>query len=239
MDLSITAVPVWVIISFIVAFSTYPIILITNAVVKAYKKTEKGNGLRIRNKVVLFYVLYFLTIAAFSLVGFFEKNVLPPRIIIFTAVPLLLFYLFYVQRLKWFKIVYENIKVEELIYIHLFRLVGVFFFLAYYYGAIPRAFAFIGGTGDIVTALLAIPVMIALKKSLSYAKLIAYIWSIIGLLDIISVIITAITLTKIALDTGGQGVQEFGTFPYSWIPAFAPATIIFLHILIFKKLAKA
>lgn len=38
------------------------------------------------------------------------------------------------------------------------------------------------------------------------------------------------------MNSSSQGIEQFGTFPFSWIPAFAPATIIFLHILIFKKL---
>ena len=63
-----------------------------------------------------------------------------------------------------------------------------------------------------------------------------WIWNFIGLIDITSVIVTAVYLTKVSLESGGDGVAQFGTFPFSWIPAFAPATIVFLHILVFKKL---
>lgn len=63
-----------------------------------------------------------------------------------------------------------------------------------------------------------------------------WIWNVIGLVDIVSVLSTAVILTKLAMENNAPGVKQFGTFPFSWIPAFAPATIIFLHVLIFKTL---
>lgn len=233
-----TQVPIWVSALFIISFSTIPVYLIANAVKLAYKNEDNKVNSSINKKIFIFYWSYFTIIALVSLTGFFEKNVLPPRIIIFSAIPLFLFYLFYVQKTKWFQFVCKHIKLEQLILIHLFRLVGVFFFLAYYYESIPKEFAYIGGIGDILTAVLAIPVVIALRKGFLFAKQLVWIWNIIGLLDILSVLTTATILTKLAIDNGNSGVQQFGTFPFSWIPAFAPATIIFLHILVFKKLIK-
>jgi hypothetical protein len=236
MELSMTQVPIWVSALFIISFSTIPVFLIANAVKLAYKNGGNKISSSINKKIFLFYWSYFIMIALVSLTGFFEKNVIPPRIIVFTAIPLFIFYLFYIQKTKWFKFVFEHIKLEQLILIHLFRFVGVFFFLAYYYNAIPEEFAYIGGTGDILTAILVIPVVIALRKGLSFAKQLVWIWNIIGLLDILSVLITATILTRLAVENNESGVQQFGTFPFSWIPAFAPATIIFLHLLVFRKL---
>jgi len=108
--------------------------------------------------------------------------------------------------------------------------------LAYYYESIPKEFAYVGGSGDILTAVLAIPVVLALKKRISFAKKLVWVWNIFGLLDIVSVLTTATILTRIAVQNNEPGVEQFGTFPFSWIPSFAPATIIFLHLLIFKKL---
>ncbi len=236
MELSITQVPIWVSSLFIISFSTIPIYLIANAVKLAYKNDGDKVNSSINKKIFIFYWSYFTIIALVSLTGFFEKNVLPPRIIAFSAIPLFLFYLFYIQKTKWFKFVFKHIKLEQLILIHLFRFVGLFFFLAYFYNSIPKEFAYIGGTGDILTAILAIPVMIALRKRLSFAKQLVWVWNIIGLLDILSVLTTATILTRFAIENNESGVQQFGTFPFSWIPAFAPATIIFLHLLVFRKL---
>ncbi len=237
MDLSITEVPIWLSILFISCFITIPVFLIVNTVKQVFKVNGSVKTSSLIKKIIFFYGLYFTSVGVISLTGFFKVNTIPPRIVLFTTIPLLLFYLLYVQKTYWFKVLFENIKLEQLIFIHLFRFVGVFFLLVYMYGAIPRQFALTGGLGDILTAILVIPVIWVVKKNFKYSKIIVVIWNIIGIIDILSVLATAIIVTKIAAESNGVGVQQFGTFPFSWIPAFAPATIIFLHILIFKKLS--
>lgn len=236
MDLSITQVPVWLSLLFIVCFSTLPVFLIVRVIKAAQQNGNIKNGAVLRKKIILAYGLFLLVVAAVSLSGFFTKNVLPPRVIVFISIPLFLFYFLYVQKTKWFQLIWKHVTIEQLVSIHLFRFVGIFFFLVYHYLVIPKSFAYIGGTGDVLTAILVFPVIIALRKGRSFAKPFVWIWNIIGLLDIVSVITCATALTKLAIETDTPGVQQFGTFPFSWIPAFAPATIIFLHLLIFKKL---
>jgi len=236
MELSITQVPIWLSAVFICCFLTFPILLINRSVKLAYFDGNISKSSNITKKIAVFYLCYFLLTGLISLSGFFMKNVLPPRIILFTTIPLFLFYILYVQRTQWFQIVFQHIKIEHLVSIHLFRFVGIFFFLTYDYDAIPKTFAYIGGTGDILTAVLAIPLIIALKKKIKSANILTWIWNIIGLVDIFSVLTCAIVITRMSIENNTNGVQQFGTFPFSWIPAFAPATIIFVHILIFKKL---
>jgi len=236
MDLSITEVPTWLSIAFVLCFATIPVWLITNTVANVFKTIDSKKGELLRKKIILFYGIYFTVIALVSLTGFFKVNIIPPRIILFSTVPLLFFYLFYIQRTNWFKSLFRQIKLEQLIFIHLFRFVGIFFLLVYMYGAIPKPFALIGGIGDIITAVLVLPVIWVVQTKLSISKILVWLWNIIGVIDIISVLATAVMVTKMAAKTNDVGVQQFGTFPFSWIPAFAPATIIFLHLLIFKKL---
>ncbi|MCG8331001.1 MAG: hypothetical protein MI974_25130 [Chitinophagales bacterium] len=238
MELYITNVPYWVSISFAILFASIPPLLIANAAKAAYDQGNIPGGQDIKRKIIYFYAAFFFLVGLISLTGFFAENLLPPRIIVTTAIPLFLFYLFIVQRMGWFKISFEHIRLEQLIQIHLFRFVGIYFFLTYMYDAIPYTFAFIGGAGDILTAALAIPLLYFMKRQVSYATTLVWIWNIIGLADILSVLSSAIITTRQAIENSEAGVQGFGTFPFSWIPAFAPATIIFLHILIFKKLLK-
>ena len=236
MDLHISQVPIWISGLFSIIFCTLPILLIANAIKQAFENAGLKSSLKIKKQIFVFYGLYFLIIAIMSLSGVFVKNTLPPRIMIIAVVPLFFFYLFYVKGRGWFKLVFKNIKLEQLIFIHVFRFVGFFFIVAYFYGALPKAFAFIGGIGDIVSAVLAIVVVVALRKKSLFAIPLVWVWNVIGLLDIISILTTAIILTKSSIENNTQGVAQFGTFPFSWIPAFAPATIIFLHILVFEKL---
>jgi hypothetical protein len=131
----------------------------------------------------------------------------------------------------------ENVKLSALVRIHMFRFVGIFFILGWqfeyfakiicpdwwswrYFCCIYRHFC--------STSLL-------IKKCANY-KRITLVWNIIGLWDIISVLASAVIITKQAIASNTTGILEMTKFPFSLIPAFAPATIIFIHICIFKKL---
>ncbi|MEM6359245.1 MAG: hypothetical protein AAF149_18805 [Bacteroidota bacterium] len=238
MDLFITQVPIWISISFGLLMISIPSLLISNSVKVAIGQGGQSDGRILRRKIIYTTTAFFLLVGAISLTGFFTVNTLPPRVILFAAIPLFMFYILVVQRQTWFKTVIEKIKVEQLIQIHIFRFVGVYFYLLYAYDALPETFAMIGGTGDILTALFAIPTVYFLKKKARFARTVALTWNVFGLIDILSVITTAIIITRSAIENNEAGVGQFGTFPFSWIPTFAPATIVFLHFLIFKKLAK-
>ncbi|MEM9001225.1 MAG: hypothetical protein AAGB24_13255 [Bacteroidota bacterium] len=239
MELSVTQVPLWVSLSFGITFTTIPPILIANAAKKALGKENPSNRSNLKRNIVSFYTIFFVVIGVLSWFGAFSVNALPPHIVTFAALPLFLFYILIVQRKAWFQSVYEEIRTEQLVQIHIFRFVGIYFFLVNAYGTLPDTFALVGGAGDIVTAVLAIPTVYLLKRKARFAKAMAWGWNIIGLVDIITVLTTAILITRQAMVGHDPGVQQFGTFPFSWIPAFAPATIIFLHILIFKKLVSS
>lgn len=90
-----------------------------------------------------------------SFTGIFQVNTLPPRILLFTAIPLILFYFPFVFRTKFFWTILENVKLSDLVRIHIFRRVGVFFLIGRPYGILPKSFAFIGGIGDIFVAITA------------------------------------------------------------------------------------
>jgi hypothetical protein len=96
----------------------------------------------------------------------------------------------------------------------------------------------VAGIGDMVTAITSIFVAKAISKNKNYAVKLAYLWNTFGLIDILFTSVSAFVLTKIAIDTGALGVEMLAKFPFCLIPAFAPPTIVFLHIAIYKKLKK-
>ena len=130
----------------------------------------------------------------------------------------------------------QKLKLKELVGVHIFRFIGSFFLILAFYDQLPRIIGLIAGIGDVVAAATSIFVVRAIKNNKSYAKRLTLIWNTFGMLDILATSATAIILTKISIDTGSQGVDFLAQFPFCFIPSFAPATIIFLHLLIYRKL---
>lgn len=237
MEFFITSVPVWVSFLFILVFPVAAW-LVASAAHSGYLAARKQpvEAKILRNRILLFYSAFLFLVATAALLGAFSTNTLPPVILLCTTLPLVLFYFFYVSRTTWFRTLLAHTPLADLVGIHLFRFVGIFFLINHYYGSLPQPFAFVGGWGDIISASLAVWVVFALRQKKSYAIPLTWGWNIIGMIDILNVLVTAIVTTREAIADGTSGVAEFGSFPFAWIPAFAPATIIFLHVVVFRRL---
>jgi hypothetical protein len=226
--------PQWIATSFMIVF---PIAIFLIAVL-VKKSAPLSSQNRLFYTVLGFYILYlgYITVCSFN--GLFDKVFLPPMVLLLGTFPLAMFLFTVVINLKTYKTVLENALLEDLVRVHIFRLLGVFFILLAFHDALPKPFALIAGLGDMITAISSIFVAKALSNKKPYAKKLTYIWNTFGIVDIIITAILANVLTKISIDTGAMGVDTLAKFPFCFIPAFAPPTIIFLHVAIYKKLSK-
>lgn len=237
MEIFTNAVPVWLSGLFFISFLA-PVIMIVKTIKNVTYTDNISNKIskKLHRNVGIFLLLYYLYVALMSYTGIFQVNTLPPKILWFTAIPLAIFYFMFVFRTKIFWNVLENVQLSALVRLHTFRFVGIFFILGWQFGILPKSFALIGGLGDIFVALTAIIVARMIDKKAPNFKKITLVWNIIGFWDIISVLASAVIVTKQAIETNTTGILEMTKFPFALIPSFAPATIIFLHICIFKKL---
>ena len=222
--------PDWISIAFLM------VIFIPSIMIAFLAKKGLKNSNRVFYRVVAFFATYFIYVTVASLNGLFDKVFLPPLVLLFCTFPLAIFLFTVVINLKIFKQFLENIALEDLVAVHIFRLIGVFFLLIAYHDALPKFFAIIAGSGDIITAITSIFVVKAIREKQKNAKTITLIWNCFGMLDIMFTAITAIILTKLSIDNGSMGVDALAKFPFCFIPAFAPPIIIFLHVSIFKKM---
>ena len=222
--------PDWISIAFLM------VIFIPSIMIAFLAKKGLKNSNRVFYSVVAFFATYFIYVTVASLNGLFDKVFLPPLVLLFCTFPLAIFLFTVVINLKIFKQFLENIALEDLVGVHIFRLIGVFFLLIAYQDALPKFFAIIAGSGDIITAITSIFVVKAIREKQKNAKTITLIWNCFGMLDIMFTAITAIILTKLSIDNGSMGVDALAKFPFCFIPAFAPPIIIFLHVSIFKKM---
>jgi hypothetical protein len=225
--------PQWIATSFLMVFPCA--IFLIAFLVKKSAPIDKQN--RLFYTVLGFYILYLAYITACGFNGLFDKVFLPPMVLLLGTFPLAMFLFTVVINLKTYKTVLENALLEDLVRVHIFRLIGVFFILLAFHDALPKPFALIAGLGDMITAITSVFVVKALSNKKPYAKKLTCIWNTFGMVDIIITAVLANVLTKISMDTGAMGVDTLAKFPFCFIPAFAPPTIIFLHVAVYKKLS--
>jgi len=104
--------------------------------------------------------------------------------------------------------------------------------MLYWYKLLDLRFAISAGLGDIITAILAVPVARAVAQKKAWSIKAAYAWNIVGIMDIV----TLMTIAVVNAIKSSGGETEMALFPFAWFPAFAPATILFLHVAVFRKL---
>jgi hypothetical protein len=224
--------PQWMTLSFLVVIPI-PFILIPFL-------AKKGAPIATANRtfwtVLLCLAAYFAYIIFASQAGLFSKVSFPPMVLLLTTFLYAALLFGVVMNLTVFKNHLAQISLTDLVRVHIFRFIGVFFILIALHDALPKWFAFIAGLGDVITAISSIFVANALENKAKNAQKWAFAWNIFGAVDIMFTAVTANVLTKISISTGAQGVDALAQFPFCIIPAFAPPTILLLHYCIFKKL---
>lgn len=239
MENYVSNAPMWAIVLFIASF-LYSITFIARPARQAALALgmSLGESRNVEYGVFIFYLVWLTYAAVLALLGVLNVQSLPPRIFVFTSVPLLIILFGIIGNTGLYKKLLRAASLQSLVRLHVFRLVGVFFIVLYLYHLLPAGFALSGGLGDIITALLAVPLAKAVVQQKKWVTRAVYAWNIFGALDIINLIAIAVmaALKPIAAVTPGNA--EMTLFPFVWFPAFAPATILFLHYGIFRKLGQ-
>ena len=225
-------IPIYISSAFLIAIA-FPLYMIA-ALARKHAKPSQESPLFFG--ILIFYIAYLAVVAIGSLNGAFSAITLPPKIIQLTTLPLLLLLMGLVFNLPYYKKLLTAIPANEMVLLHRFRFIGSFFIILWLFGQLPMVFALIAGLGDVITALSSTWVAKQLSSKKANAQKWAMLWNTFGLLDILVTSTTAILLTKASITTGALGVDILAVFPFCFIPAFAPATIIFLHMSIYRKL---
>jgi hypothetical protein len=92
---------------------------------------------------------------------------------------------------------------------------------------IPSQFAYPAAAGDLVTAVLALIAILAVATNSRYAKLLVWIFNIVGTLDLMDAIVLA-TIYNAAPFMG----------PAYWIPAFWVPALLVTHFIVFIVLGR-
>lgn len=157
----------------------------------------------------------------------------PPAVqaILFGLTGLLLLGYFRLKVLgDWF----DRLDLRHLVLVHVSRFVGIYFLRLYAKGELPYAFAVPGGVGDIVVALAAL-LVVFLPLGYERRQRFISIWNIVGLIDILLVVVTAIRLNL----ADPSQLWALTRLPLSLLPTFLVPLIIATHLIIFTRIARA
>ena len=118
--------------------------------------------------------------------------------------------------------------------LHVTRFVGIYFLILYRRGELPYAFAVPGGVGDIIVATLALPLVFLPFEESTHLRYLR-IWNVIGFIDIILVVLTAVRLN---LASPWQ-MHALTHLPLSLLPTFLVPLILATHVVLFIRLARS
>lgn len=119
-----------------------------------------------------------------------------------------------------------NCDIRWLVLFHVSRFVGIWFLVLYEKGRLPYDFAVKGGWGDIIVASLALGLM--LIPANAGLRIACSSWNVLGLLDILFVVGTAVRLTV----ADKHSMDELRHVPMSLLPTFLVPLIIVTHLVI-------
>lgn len=166
-------------------------------------------------------------------------NSLPPKILLFGILPVMLtvLFLFVTQKGKAFV---DSLPLKELTYLNTVRIpVEFVLFWLYLNKAVPQLMTFEGYNFDIIAGITApfIAYVGFAKKKLN--RQILLIWNILCLLLLLNIVVLAFLsapspLQKLAFEQPNIAILHF---PFSWLPTFIVPVVLFGHLVSIRRLA--
>lgn len=137
-----------------------------------------------------------------------------------------------VYRLRALRDWIGTVGLSGLVLLHLLRLAGLYFVVLYQRGELPRAVAVPGGMGEIVVAVMALPVVFAPLAPEARMRAIR-IWSIVGFIDLVLLLFTVTRL---------HFVSPLLVLPLSRLPlnlyfTFLMPLLLATHVILFRRTA--
>ncbi len=126
-----------------------------------------------------------------------------------------------------------------LIALHAIRVLGFSFIVLYAEGRLPAPFAPSAGWGDVFIGLTALPLAWAVMRFGDRVRPLVLAWSVIGIADLVNAIALGALSAPGPLQVfvGPPDSSPMTTLPWLIIPGFLVPCLMFLHVVIFARLA--
>jgi hypothetical protein len=186
-----------------------------------------------------FVSLWFVAAVFGGMADIFAQQTGPPLpIAVFLVVPIAGFTLAYAVSPR-VRTAVDQIPLWEITIAHVWRFVGIGFVTGAVMRVLPPQFGYPEGLGDIMAALLCIPLALAIRRGKHSPRLRASFiaWNIFGLADLLSAITVGILYSTSSFGVLRTDISTrlLTTFPVSLIPTFFVPLFILLHLLSLKR----
>jgi hypothetical protein len=132
------------------------------------------------------------------------------------------------------------VPLTAMVAVNAIRILGVIFLMLQAQGKLPAPFAPSAGWGDIFVGVTALPVAWAMLRFGARARLLALLWNTIGIADLINAVALGALSAPGPLQVfaGPPSSAPMTTLPWLLIPGFLVPALMFIHIVVFYRLAK-
>jgi hypothetical protein len=132
------------------------------------------------------------------------------------------------------------VPLPAMVAVNTIRILGVIFLMLQAEGKLPAPFAPSAGWGDIFVGVTALPVAWAMLRFGPRARLLALLWNTIGIADLINAVALGALSAPGPLQVfaGPPSSAPMTTLPWLLIPGFLVPALMFIHVVVFYRLAK-
>jgi len=216
----------------------FTLLLFYNAIIKSTNNNTK----RIAPYVLAFSNVWIILQSVLSLNGVFysNTNALPPRMILFGVLPMLLLIVVLFNTRKGKQII-DSLPLFHITFINCVRIpVEIVLYWLFIHQLVPEIMTFEGLNFDILAGISAPIIAYLVFVSLKLSRNLLLTWNIISLLLLLNIVIIAILSTpspfqQISFDQPNIAILYF---PFSLLPTFVVPIVLFGHLVSIRQLIK-
>lgn len=180
---------------------------------------------------VLFWLWFGAALAAghFLVLQRVSALALPALTLFLAALPVLAY-----LRLRAIRSWVDAVDLRALVLLHVTRLAAIYLLVLHQRGEMPRALVMPGALGEIIVAVMALPVALAPLADAARHRAIV-IWNVVGL---VGLLLAQLNAVRLALATPAD-VRVLTTLPVSLLPTFLVPLLLATHVVILARTRRA
>lgn len=154
---------------------------------------------------------------------------LPALTLFLAAIPVLAY-----LRVESIRTWVDTLDLRALVLLHVTRFAAIYLLVLHQRGEVPRALVVPGALGDIIVAVMALPVAFAPLADAARHRAIV-IWNVVGF---VGLLLAQVSVARLALSAPAE-VRVLTPLPLSLLPTFLVPLLLASHVVIFARTGHA